>query len=53
MIEKTGQGAFEAQCIPTEAALLGLDGYKAFLQRRRALIADRLNQFVGSVDANR
>jgi len=24
------------------AALLGLDGYKAFLQRRRALIADRL-----------
>jgi hypothetical protein len=53
MIEKTGQGAFEAQCIPTEAALLGLDGYKTFLQRRRALIADRLNQFLGPLDANR
>src|SRR5208337_188262 len=47
MIEKSGLGAFEAQCIPTEPALLGIDGYKAFLQQRRQLVAERLNQFLG------
>jgi hypothetical protein len=48
MIEKSGLAAFEAQCIPTDAALLGVEGYKAFLQQRRALVANRLNEFLGS-----
>lgn len=46
MIEKSGPAAFEAQCIPTDAGLLGLEAYKGFLQRRRALIAERINQFL-------
>jgi hypothetical protein len=46
MIAKSGSAAFHAQCIPTETALLGIGGYKAFLQRRRTLVAERLNQFL-------
>ena len=42
MIEKSGLAAFEAQCIPTDPVLLGVDGYKEFLQRRRALVVQRL-----------
>ena len=48
MIEKSGLTAFEAQCIPTNPKLLGVDGYKAFLHERRALVAKRLNQFLGT-----
>jgi hypothetical protein len=47
MIEKSGLAAFEAQCIPTEPPVLGIEGYKAFLQGRRVLIAQRLNKFLG------
>ena len=47
MIEKSGLAAFEAQCIPTEPSLLGIDGYKAFLHERRVLVAECLNQFLG------
>jgi hypothetical protein len=46
MIEKSGLAAFEAQCIPTDTALLGVDAYKAFLQQRRIMVAERLNQFL-------
>ncbi len=48
MIEKSGLTAFEAQCIPTEPTLLGVDGYKAFLHQRRTLVAKRLNEFLGA-----
>jgi hypothetical protein len=48
MIEKSGTAAFEAQCIPTDAQLLGIDSYKAFLQTRRKFIARRLNEFLGT-----
>jgi hypothetical protein len=47
MIAKSGSAAFDAQCISTEPSLLGIGGYKAFLQRRRVLVAERLNQFLG------
>jgi hypothetical protein len=47
MIAKSGPAAFDAQCIPTEASVLGTGAYKVFLQRRRALVAERLNQFLG------
>lgn len=47
MIDKSGPAAFEAQCIPTDPALLDVDGYKAFLQKRRTLVVQRLNRFLG------
>jgi hypothetical protein len=46
MIEKSGFAAFEAQCIPTDSKLLATDDYKAFLQKRRARVVQRLNQFL-------
>jgi len=48
MIEKSGLAAFETQCIPISEALLKTESYKAFLQRRRELIAQRLNSFLGA-----
>jgi hypothetical protein len=47
LIEKAAP-AFAAQCIPTDEALLDVGAYKAFLQKRRALVAQRLNEFLGS-----
>jgi hypothetical protein len=46
MIEKSGLAAFEAQCIPTESSILTTDTYRAFLHRRRELVAKRLNEFL-------
>lgn len=46
MIEKTGNAAFEKQCIPTAKTLLGVENYKEFLRRRRELITKRLNDFL-------
>ena len=46
IIEKSGAVAFEAQCIPTNPALLRVEDYKPFLYQRRALVAQRLNQFL-------
>jgi hypothetical protein len=46
MIEKSGSVVFEAQCIPTDSSLLSADDYKAFLQKRRAMVVKRLNQFL-------
>jgi hypothetical protein len=45
-IEKEGSAPFKAQCIPTRAALLEVDAYKAFLAERRKLVAERLNEFL-------
>ena len=47
LIAKSGTSAFYAQCIPTRPELLGIGSYKTFLQERRKLIAERLNQFLG------
>jgi hypothetical protein len=47
MIEKSGPAAFQAQCIPIDDELLGVEGYKTFLQKRRILVAQRLNNFLG------
>jgi hypothetical protein len=46
LIEKAGESAFEAQCIPTAPALLDIDTYKVFLVERRRLISERLNVFL-------
>lgn len=48
IIEKSGPEAFDAQCIPTEAEYLRVDGYKAFLAERRRRIAARLNEYLGT-----
>lgn len=48
IIEKSGPSAFEAQCIPTDPALLGTETYKAFLAERRRVVSRRLNEFIGT-----
>lgn len=47
ILADSGRVAFDAQCIPTDQSLLGIECYKQFLQRRRELIAKRLNEFLG------
>lgn len=46
LIEKSGQGAFDAQCIPTESELLDITKYKEFLSERRKRIVSRLNEYL-------
>ncbi|MCW5878628.1 MAG: DUF262 domain-containing protein [Anaerolineales bacterium] len=46
ILEKSGGKLFEAQCIPTDPALLEISNYSRFLEERRKLIASRLNTFV-------
>lgn len=47
LIEKAGEAAFAAQCIPTNDALLQVQSYKEFLVQRRESVAQRLNEFLG------
>lgn len=47
LIQKRGIAPFEAQCIPTEPEMLEITSYKAFLAKRRTLIAARLNEYIG------
>jgi hypothetical protein len=48
LIEKAGEDAFSAQCIPVDPKLLTLERYKDFLGERRKLIGERLNEFLHS-----
>jgi hypothetical protein len=48
ILTKSGPNAFKAQCIPTEKSLLGIANYRAFLEERRQLIANCLNEFLGN-----
>ena len=50
LVDQLGEPAFAAQCIPVEASLLEVEGYKAFLLERRKRIATALNTFVGPSD---
>ncbi|MCL2523246.1 MAG: DUF262 domain-containing protein [Betaproteobacteria bacterium] len=50
LVDQLGEPAFAAQCIPVEASLLEVEGYKAFLLERRKRIATALNTFVGPAD---
>ncbi len=47
MLDSVGTATFQSQCIPVEDELLEPANYDAFLVRRRELIADRLNAFLG------
>ena len=48
LIEKGGPPVFEAQCIPTDMKLLDVPSYKAFLGKRRQIVARRINKFLGT-----
>jgi hypothetical protein len=48
LIAQIGHVPFTAQCIPTASTLLQVETYKAFLAQRRAMIAERLNVFLGT-----
>jgi hypothetical protein len=52
LVEKCGAQAFVSQCIPTDPALLSREQYKAFLVRRRELIAAALNRFLGTAPSD-
>jgi hypothetical protein len=53
MIKTAGTSAFEAQCIPTDPALLDVPNYKRFLEARRASVSHRLNEFLEGVERGR
>ncbi len=46
LIEKAGEAAFRAQCIPITRELLSLSSYGTFLAARRRQISARLNEFL-------
>jgi hypothetical protein len=46
LIAQHGVQIFDAQAIPTDSGLLGIENYKAFLTERRKRIAARLNEFL-------
>jgi hypothetical protein len=46
LLTKLGPDHFRLQCIPTDRALYAVDRYPDFLEARRQLIADRLNEFL-------
>jgi hypothetical protein len=48
LIEKAAPPVFEAQCIPTDMKLLDVPSYKAFLGKRRQIVAHRINKFLGT-----
>jgi hypothetical protein len=47
LLEKASRAGFDAQCIPTEPAVLGVGAYKQFLAERRLAVSRRLNEFLG------
>ena len=47
IVSKQGESALSKQSIPIDAALWHVDTYDSFLARRRQLVADRLNEFLG------
>ncbi|MGB0683719.1 MAG: GmrSD restriction endonuclease domain-containing protein [Magnetovibrionaceae bacterium] len=47
LVQKIGAAELNKQCIPDDPSLWGVAAYDEFLHERRALIADRLNAFLG------
>ena len=48
LLKNCGVEPFDAQCIPTDKAFLGVEQYSKFLDERRVRIARRLNEFFGN-----
>jgi hypothetical protein len=46
--DRSGPAVLDAQCIPDDETLYEVSNYDRFLARRRELIADRLNTFLGT-----
>ena len=46
VLQESGPKAFKLQCIPTDPKLLAPTAFKSFIEKRRILIAARLNQFL-------
>jgi hypothetical protein len=49
LIEEHGRGPFRAQAIPTEERVLKLDQYEEFLEKRRVMVAEALNNYLDSI----
>ncbi len=47
IIDRVGPGALSKQCIPDDPDLWRLEAYEDFLEARRQLVAERLNEFLG------
>lgn len=48
IIEANGEQCLVDQCMPIDLGLYHVDRYPEFLEARRALVAERLNEFVGT-----
>lgn len=46
VLDETGKSAFTKQCIPLDPELLKVENYLEFLDARRQLMVDRLNEFM-------
>lgn len=46
-IDKIGVGELQKQCVPSDQSLWKIDDYESFLTKRRELIAEKLNKFIG------
>ena len=46
-IDKIGVGELQKQCVPSDQSLWKVDDYESFLTKRRELIAEKLNKFIG------
>lgn len=53
LIAQHGAHVFDAQAIPTDLNILGVDNYRGFLVERRKRIAARLNEFLAPENAGR
>ena len=47
VLKRTGTEELSKQCIPDEELLWKIESYEDFLTKRRDLVADRLNEFLG------
>ena len=47
IIERQGEEALTKQCIPTDRDLWKIENYDKFLQERRLLIVQKINEFIG------
>ena len=47
VLDNRGRDALAKQCIPIHKDLWKLEHYEQFLEKRRSLIADRMNEFIG------
>jgi hypothetical protein len=49
VISKRGPEAILDQCVPVDPAMLEIENYRQFLEKRRQMLAELVNTFVESV----